>query len=218
MMDELGLADDPPAQTQKLMTAALERSNQWRLDSPAGTQRFVRQVVRRVVVYSDRIEVEVGKRELRAALAEEPLASSCQRVAESQHLDASGVIRLNIDARVQRCGGEVRLVLSPDSAAQMQSHPVSSLLKALARGRQWLEWIVAGETLGQRSIAKRLALDERYVSRVLECAFLAPDIVEAILDGRQPPDFTFEKLRRRLPVCWVEQRRQLGFPLQQSSR
>jgi hypothetical protein len=44
------------------------------------------------------------------------------------------------------------------------------------------------------------------------CAFLAPDIVKAILDGRQPLDLTFEKLTRRLPADWTQQRKQLGFP------
>ena len=122
------------------------------------------------------------------------------------------MIRLALEARVKRCGGEMRLVLPPDPLGQVRSHPVSSLLKALARGHQWYEWILAGEGLYQRSIARKLALSERYVGRILECAFLAPDIVEAILDGRQPSDLTFEKLTRRLPLSWVEQRKYLGFP------
>jgi len=49
------------------------------------------------------------------------------------------------------------------------------------------------------------------VSRVLQCAFLAPDIVEAILDGKQPPSLTVEKLLAGIPMEWVEQRRRLGF-------
>ena len=43
------------------------------------------------------------------------------------------------------------------------------------------------------------------------CAFLAPDIVEAILDGRQPADLTVQKLLRSLPLAWAEQRQRLGF-------
>jgi site-specific DNA recombinase len=121
------------------------------------------------------------------------------------------VIRLDIEAWVKRCGGEMRLVFPPDHPGQAPSLPASSLLKALTRGRQWHEWIVAGEVPGQRAIAQRLGLNERYVGRVLECAFLAPDIVEAILDGRQSPDLTFKKLTHRLPFSWIEQRRQLGF-------
>jgi site-specific DNA recombinase len=71
---------------------------------------------------------------------------------------------------------------------------------------------VSGEVSGRRSIAQKLQLDERYVGRVLECAFLAPDIVEAILDGRQPADLTFKKLTHCSPPSWIEQRRELGFP------
>jgi site-specific DNA recombinase len=55
-------------------------------------------------------------------------------------------------------------------------------------------------------------LDDRYVSRILKCAFLAPDIVEAILEGQQSADFSLERLRNHLPLSWAEQRKQLGFP------
>jgi site-specific DNA recombinase len=45
----------------------------------------------------------------------------------------------------------------------------------------------------------------------LVAQFLAPDILEAILDGRQPPDLTFDKLTRNLPLRWSDLRKQLGF-------
>jgi site-specific DNA recombinase len=115
-------------------------------------------------------------------------------------------------SRVKRCGGEMRLVVPAGLGGRTPSNPLASLVKAVARGRGWYESIVAGEALGRRSIAHKLGLDERYVARILNCAFLAPDIVEAILDGRQPPDLTLEKLRQRLPLDWVAQRKRLGFP------
>ena len=123
------------------------------------------------------------------------------------------VICLAIEARVKRCGGEMRLVLPPNRLGGEPSHPASSLLKALARGRTWHEWILAGEVSGQRALARKLGMNERYVGRVLQCAFLAPDIVEDIINGRQPSDLTFATLTNRLPLSWVEQRKQLGFPL-----
>jgi site-specific DNA recombinase len=116
------------------------------------------------------------------------------------------VIRLEVQARVKRSGGEMRLVFPPNSQRQEQSRPVSSLLKAVARGRQWYEQILAGEVSSQRAIAQRLGVSERYVGRILECAFLAPDIVEAILEGRQPATLTFNKLTRSLPASWDAQR------------
>jgi site-specific DNA recombinase len=209
VMDELCLPEDPAARTQQILAGATKQFDQLSSGAPAVIKDFARRVVQRVVVHADRIEVEVGKQKLRDTLTADPHASSVPP-ATHQPEGSSEVINFDIEARVRRCGGEMRLVFSPDHPGPMQA-PASSLLKALTRGRQWYEWIVAGEVSGRRAIAQKLRLDERYVGRVLECAFLAPDIVEAILDGRQPPDLAFKKLTHRLPLSWTEQRRQLGF-------
>jgi DNA invertase Pin-like site-specific DNA recombinase len=216
VMDELIQPDDPPARTHRILAAASKQFEELSSGSPAVVQDFVRKVVRRVVVHPDRIEIEVGKHELCAALTAEPHAPSLQPTTQELEPISGDVIRLAIEARVKRCGGEMRLVLPPDRLGQQSSHPASSLLKALARGRTWYEWILAGEVAGTRALAQKLSLNERYVGRVLQCAFLAPDIVEAILNGRQPSDLTFEKLTRHLPLSWAEQRKQLEFPLQPS--
>ena len=118
---------------------------------------------------------------------------------------------LEAEAKLKRCGGEVRLVLPPNAKGEILRHGSPSLLKAIARAHDWRERIMNGSAKGRRSIAEQTGLDERYVGRVLECAFLAPDIVEAILDGRQPYDLTVQKLWSDLPMNWNEQRKRLGF-------
>jgi site-specific DNA recombinase len=211
VMDKLCLPEDPPALTPQLVSAAMTQSDQLRCASPLAVGDFVRNVVRRVVVHPDRIEVEASKSALHAALVGVSVISC--RAATGQGKQATDdVIRLEIEARVKRCGGETRLIVPPNAPSQVEAQPVASLLKALARGRQSYEWFVTSEVSRQKSIAQKLGLSERYVGRVLECAFLAPDIVEAILEGRQPSNLTFERLTRRLPVNWIDQRRQLGFP------
>ncbi|HEY6769455.1 MAG TPA: recombinase family protein [Candidatus Sulfotelmatobacter sp.] len=212
IMDELSFPEEPAARTQQIMAGAAKQFDKLGSGAPAAVQDFVRKVVQRVVVHADRIEVEVGKQKLRDTLTADLHTSSARLATRHLEQGSTDVIRLDIEARVKRCGGEMRLVFPPDHPGQAPSHPASSLLKAVARGRQWYEWIVAGEVSGRRSIAQRVGLNERYVGRVLECAFLAPDIVEAILDGRQPPDLTFKKLTHGLPLSWIEQRRELGFP------
>jgi hypothetical protein len=108
----------------------------------------------------------------------------------------------------------MRLVVAPKENDHRDSETVPSLLKAIARGHQWAEWIKTGEVSNQRSIALRLGLNERYVARVLECSYLAPDIIEAVLDGRQSADISFQKLTRRLPISWNAQKQILGQPTQ----
>ena len=70
---------------------------------------------------------------------------------------------------------------------------------------------MSGEMQSLTAIAKEMGVTERYVSRILHCAFLAPDVVEAILDGRQPAGFTLDKLRANIHIEWSEQRRVWGF-------
>jgi site-specific DNA recombinase len=161
-----------------ILARAAKQFDELSAGAPAVVKDFVRRVVQRVVVHPDRIEVEVDKQKLRDTLTADPHASSVRPATKQLEQGSSAAIRLDIEARVKRCGGEMRLVFSPDHPGQAPSLPASSLLKALARGRQWYEWIVAGEVSGRRSIAQKLRLDERYVGRVLECAFLAPDIVK----------------------------------------
>ena len=73
-------------------------------------------------------------------------------------------------------------------------------------------------TSGRRQSIKELAdfegLTGSYVIRVMRLAFLAPDIVEAILQGKQRPNLTAQALLRgvEIPLSWQDQRGRLGFP------
>ena len=88
----------------------------------------------------------------------------------------------------------------------------AALVKAVARGRLWFEELAAGQTASLQTIADREGLTQRYISRLLPLAFLAPDIVEAILQGCQPVDLTAARLTNQidLPLGWGEQRELIG--------
>jgi hypothetical protein len=63
-------------------------------------------------------------------------------------------------------------------------------------------------------IARRNEVGKQYVSRLVRLAFLAPEIVELIVAGRQPPQLTAQVLRTgrfNIPVEWAAQKRTLGF-------
>jgi site-specific DNA recombinase len=57
---------------------------------------------------------------------------------------------------------------------------------------------------------KQTGFDKRYISRIIPLAFLAPDITEAILDGKQHPDLSLEKCVDEIPFEWALQRAALA--------
>jgi site-specific DNA recombinase len=118
---------------------------------------------------------------------------------------------LSIEAKRKRFGGEVHLVVPPNFDVSV-GNPKPSLIKAIARAHGWYEKVVQGNALDMRSLARQVGLTERYVGKVFGCALLAPDIVESILEGWQPHDLNFGKLCKHVPLTWVEQREQFGFP------
>ncbi len=121
------------------------------------------------------------------------------------------IFTITIDARVKRCGWEVRLVVPVGTGTQMSTRPVLPLIKAVARVHRWPERIIRGEFRSRQLVAQFAKVDQRYAGRILQFAFLAPDIVDAILEGRQPADLTVQKLLRGFPLSWAEQRKRLGI-------
>ena len=80
------------------------------------------------------------------------------------------------------------------TTAEPARAPDPVLVSAVARGHTWFEDLTSGRAISIKQIADREGMSDRYVKRLLDLAFLPPALVEDILDGRQAPDMTVEKL------------------------
>jgi DNA invertase Pin-like site-specific DNA recombinase len=210
LLQAIGVASEDAATCKTLIVAGKQLAKVWLAKPPIEQREFLSNAIGRIVVHETGLEMAIIQPALRGAL----LGNwSAQLTKQEPFLEkGKNVVKLMIDARVKRCGGEVRLLVPTDSANESPSRSVPSLIKAVARAHRWPEQIIHGELKGRLSIARRTGLDERYIGRVLQCALLAPDIVEAILDGHQPPDLSIQKLLKDIPLDWTAQRRLLGFP------
>ena len=113
--------------------------------------------------------------------------------------------------RFQRRGGRKRIV-APDGSEIVPTtkpQPDGTLIKALARAWRWQRMLDDGVYASVSEIGDAEKISKSYVSRILRLALLAPDIVEAILDGRRISAMMLEQLERPLPASWEEQREQL---------
>ena len=99
----------------------------------------------------------------------------------------------------------------PGKSPHATARPDAALIKAVARGYGWYEKLASGQVASLIALAKQVGVNKRYVSRVVRASLLAPDIVETILEGQQPPEITVEHLFDHLPMDWAEQRRMFGL-------
>ena len=121
-------------------------------------------------------------------------------------------VTIRVPISIRRRGGR-KLVLSPDGTSITTTavcrHIDNAMVKAVARAFRWREMLENGTHATIAEIAAAEKINESYVGRVLRLTLLAPDIVEAILSGRQPAGLQLEALLRRLPVGWREQRTEI---------
>ena len=170
-------------------------------------------VARKRVVFAaliERIEVKVDQidihlRPLRlCALFDLP-------ATPSQGVNDDEIELLSVPVRLRRSGREIRMVINgKDSFA---AKPDARLIKLLLRARRFNATLAEGEGVPFAALADREGVSRSYFTRLVRLSYLAPDITQAILDGRQPPDLTAEKLleHSRLPLAWHDQRTVLGF-------
>jgi site-specific DNA recombinase len=114
-----------------------------------------------------------------------------------------------VPMRMKRRGVEMRLIIDGDAASLARID--LPLLDATARAYRWSNDLLAGRARSIGEIARREHLTARHVRRVMRLAFLAPRIVEAIVEGRQPADLSTLAMTQRieLPPLWSAQQQAL---------
>jgi len=119
---------------------------------------------------------------------------------------------VRIPMRFQRRGGRKRIVAPDGSAIAPSTNPQldGTLIKALARAWRWQTLLDEGVYSSVSEIGDAENISKSYVSRILRLALLAPNLVEAILEGRADQPLMLEQLERPLAASWEEQRRMLG--------
>jgi len=118
-------------------------------------------------------------------------------------------IVIDIPMTFRRRSGRKEIILPPGAAAPPK--PTGPLALALARAFRGQEMIESGEAVSNSDLGRRLKIDQSFIALSVRLASLAPDIVEAILDGQEPDEASLRRLRREVPLLWAEQRKLFGL-------
>ncbi len=112
----------------------------------------------------------------------------------------SHTLTVIIPLAVKQRGGR-KAIISP-GVLQVESRHDITLIKAVARAFRWLRMMETGRFATITELAAAEKINASYVARILRLTLLAPDVVEAILDGRQPEGMTLPGLMEGVEVEW----------------
>ena len=163
----------------------------------------------RVVIKSDRVEINISRLRLAALLA----GQSIDPIVQDRKLDCNPdeILTLVASARLKRVGREMKMLVE-NSEDHATADP--SLLRIIARAHDIQARLIHNTELTVHDIAREERVSAAYIYNLLRLPWLAPDITAAIVNGRQPQQLNAMTLMRRasrLPADWHEQRTQLGF-------
>lgn len=154
----------------------------------------IRQLLDRLVVDRDRAQLNWSRAGLHRLLEIELTPDDQSNLVEE------------IAIKVKRQGQGKRIFLP---AGEQKSAPNQTLIKAVVRAHAWRRMLESEDGLSVRQLAARQSLSHRYINRLLPLAWLALDVVEAIIDGTQLPEVSLDQLTAEFPIDWREQRRLL---------
>ena len=113
-------------------------------------------------------------------------------------------LTVHVPMRLIKRGGRKEMIL-PEAVPAQRVRPDNTLVKALARTFRWKRMLDKGEFATIGELAEREGIAPSYLTRVLRLTLLAPEIVDAILNGQQGPEVTLARLLEPFPLCWKKQ-------------
>jgi site-specific DNA recombinase len=190
-----------PSTQQQLVARAAQMGRRWPELPPARTRTVLTALIERVEVRVDRVDIHLRQIGL----------GSLFNLSVAPSVSEENVI-MSVPAQLRRAGTEIRMLIDrTDPFAAVK--PDARLIKLLVRAHRLNTTLVQSEDVAFAALAMREGVSRSYFTRVVRLSYLAPDITQAILEGRQPRDLTAEKLlvHSRLPLAWHDQRTALGF-------
>jgi DNA invertase Pin-like site-specific DNA recombinase len=200
LLEKFGTASMPADQIRKMLARA-PRLAAALSGSPKDRAKLVRSLVEKVIVDEKTIIIKMRPGALLGRDGPSPALD-----------DPSGsTVELSAAVAFRRRGMETKLMLPGLDHQNHSARRDPALIKAIARGRVWLDELITGRAGSLQALAERDGITRRYIRRLVGLAFLSPELVDAILQGRQPVALTATRLTELdLPLAWTEQRKLLS--------
>ncbi|HYZ62716.1 MAG TPA: recombinase family protein [Acetobacteraceae bacterium] len=205
---EAGAWPAAAVEQERLLRRTDEIAKGWPRLDPAAQSAALRTLIRRVDLHPERLDLQIDAQRLAQITPEQ--ASTIPPSPSPDSAVQLPIVCISVAARLRRSGKEVALVIGERAAAGRVDTPLARLV---AKAHLLRAALTSGGISDLAALAHREGVGRTYLIRMLRLAYLAPDIVESILAGREPDGLTVTRLMKEveLPLAWDQQRRLLGF-------
>ncbi len=191
----------PASDLARALMAAAALKATYKSASAPDRRAILRKLIQRIDLAPAKLTLHLDI----AHLAKELIGRQLDRVETGDRM-----VQIECSFSLRRRGIETKLVLKGQNA--ITQSPDDGLVKLLARANTYIKQLTDGSGRSISDVAAANGIDRSDFSRALKLAFLAPDLVDRILNGSQPRELTAQKLSRlpELPHAWSKQRGLLG--------
>jgi len=193
-----------PSAPRRLIARAAEIGKSWPQLPTTHQRALLAGLVERIDISANQIDMHLRARGL-SALFDGPGAPSVDEANDETQI-------LSVPVRRSPSGREIRMLI--DRADPFcTAKPDARLIKLLIKAHRFNATLVGTGGTSFAALAKQDGVSPSYFTRLVRLSYLAPDIMQAILVGRQPSHLTADKLLAHscLPLSWQDQRTLLGF-------
>ena len=202
-LDLIHITDLSTAEIESLRQALADTRDLLATENLNNRQALLQSLITRIDLEPGQIRIEINRGGLLGLIRPQG-----QKLPEADSSQLEPLV-LSLLFTLKQRGIEAKIVLANES--NYPTAPDTALIGLLAKAQRWLDLVATGSAATLEELAKAEGADPTDISRILPLAFLAPNIVEAIVEGQQPVGLTLMRLKRQshLSNLWQEQRTNL---------
>ena len=130
---------------------------------------------------------------------------------EDESQDDNALLEIPVD--IKRCGLAMKLIMNPERVSASRKKDTMTMVALLSKANDWFRRLKSGECNSISALAEEEGSTSPYICKVVQLAFLSPEILRRIVQGEHPPELNAQQLLKKipLPLDWAEQGKVLGF-------
>ena len=190
---------------KQLIASSSKKADNWDQQEPQQQIQILQNFIDKIIVGQDKIDIFFIRPAITNALLSEG------HTPDAGESDPADTYHVSMPAQLKRCGIETKLIVPGQGQPGAHERTVRAIQESLRKALNWNHALIAGKAASKADLARNEGVSSGYITQIIKLAYLAPDIMSAIIKGNIPATLTLVRLKADIPLDWNEQRNLFGF-------